>query len=169
MKKYANIVIPAIFVLIAAALFVVTGCYELAAIAVFITAVCFLAWRSEKKKKKEGTVNPRPTLDDLIAQFGQPDDIIITDPTHAEEPEGAILVYHSEGTLVYNGLTLNKTDITDITFNNSALPYFASDFQIILTTKNPAMPLLRIHVGFDAVWAQEVVQAIKTACEKSKV
>ena len=164
MKKYANIIFPAIFVAIAGALFAVTGQAVLAAIAVFIPIVCFMAWRSEQKKRKEDAIHPRPLLDDFIAQYGQPDDIIITDPTRAEEAEGAILVYHKEGTMVYNGQTINIKDIKDITFNNSALPYFASDFQIILTTTNPEMPLVRIFVGSDAVWAQQVVVAIKDTC-----
>lgn len=106
------------------------------------------------KKKKD--VTPRPTLEDLIDANGEPDDIIVLDPLRGNEPDGAILVYAEH--IIYNGQHITKQDITGVTFNNAAIPYFPNDYQIVLSTKERT---LHLPVGRDATWAEEIVVRLK--------
>lgn len=106
------------------------------------------------KKKRDET--PRPTLDDLIDANGEPDNIIELDPLRGNEPDGAILVYADH--IIYNGQRIAKQDITDVTFNNAAIPYFPNDYQIVLATSERT---LHLPVGRDATWAQEVAVRLK--------
>ena len=62
------------------------------------------------------------SLQASINAFGEPDDIIVANPTKANEKTGAILVYHSKGMMVYNNIAIDKNTIVDITFHNTAIP-----------------------------------------------
>ena len=161
MKKALNYIVLGIFAIGALAIWLITGQAVMLASTLFILILMAIIGISEIKMGKETLPEEKPTIDSLIAQYGEPDDIIVTDPTRSSEVDGAILVYTD--TLVFNQTEISKTDIVDMTFNNSANPYVASDYQIILTTKNPNMPILRIHVGSDSTWAQEVLENIRKA------
>ena len=95
------------------------------------------------------------------AQSATPSDTILVNPTRGSEPAGVILVYDVEGFFVYDGIVIRKADIVDITFNNAATPYKPNDYQVIIATRNPAYPLIKIPVGVDSGWAMEVVAQIK--------
>lgn len=113
------------------------------------------------KKKKDET--PCPTFDDLIDANDEPDDIILLDPLRGNEPDGAILVYADH--IFYNGQRIAKQDITDVTFNNAAIPYFPNDYQIVLATRERT---LHLPVGRDAAWAQEVTVKLQSELAKNR-
>lgn len=162
MKKASNYLILGIFAIGGIAIWLITGQTVMLSFSFFVLIIAVIIWWSEKKNKKEPGPEDLPTIDSLIAQHGQPDEIIVTDPTRAEEAEGAILVYHDK--LVYNQKEIPKSDIVDMTFNNAMIPYLPADYQIIITTNDKREPLVRIYAGKDAHWAQEVLVAIRRAC-----
>ncbi len=162
MKNASNYIILGLFAIGGITIWLITGQMVMLSFSLFVLFIAFIIWWSEMKNRKEPGTEDIPTIDSLIAQHGQPDDIIVTDPTHAEEAEGAILVYHDK--LVYHQKEILKSDIVDMTFNNAMIPYLPADYQIIITTKDKREPLVRIHAGKDAHWAQEVIVAIKRAC-----
>ena len=162
MKQASNYIILGLFAIGGITIWLITGQATMLAFSLFVIIIASIIWWSELKNRKEPIPEETPTIDNLIEKYGQPDDIIVTDPTHAEEPQGAILVYHD--TLVYDQMEIPKADIVDLTFNNAMIPYLPADYQVIITTKDKNQPLVRIHTGNDANWAQEVVVAIKNAC-----
>ena len=162
MKNTSSYIILGIFAIGGIAIWLLTGSMTMLSFSLCVLVLASLIWWSERRDGKKAGPDARPTLDKIIEQYGQPDDIIVTDPTHAEEAEGAILVYHDK--LVYNQMEIPKADIVDLTFNNAMIPYLPAEYQIIITTKDKTKPLVRIHAGKDAHWAQEVLIAIKRAC-----
>lgn len=162
MKKASNYIILGLFAIGGITIWLITGQATMLAFSLFVLVIASIIWWSEMKNRKEPIPEEIPTIDSLIAKYGQPDDIIVTDPTHAEEPQGAILVYHDK--LVYDQREIPKADIVDMTFNNAMIPYLPADYQILIATKDKNQPLVRIHTGNDANWAQNVVIAIKDAC-----
>lgn len=105
----------------------------------------------------------KPTLDTLIATYGQPDDLILVKPTRGNEPDGAILVYHKGDSvsLVYDGIRLDKEQIADVTFNNASTPYTVNDYQIVLTTTDDSCGTIYIPTGMDASWAHDILSQVK--------
>ena len=59
-------------------------------------------------------------IEEIIRIKGEPDDVIICDPTRGNEAEGAVIIYKSggkdnKGEIIYEDVTLNIADIVDIT------------------------------------------------------
>lgn len=164
MKK-SSIITLSIAIVLCIAIFIFTANPLSIPIAIFCVIVCIVVSCKKKRLPLETTEQPR-TLDMLITEHGEPDDTIITDPTRAEEPQGAILVYHMKGIMVYQDRVIKKSDIIGLTFNNSTNPYLATDYQVIITTNNKTMPQVRLYVGNDADWAKTVVANIRYAIDK---
>lgn len=94
-------------------------------------------------------------------ELGEPSATIIVNPTRGNEAVGVVLVYDQQALLVYNGIVIRKPDIVDVSFNNSAIPYLPTDYQVVITTRDPDHPTIHIPVGSDSHWAMEVVVQIK--------
>lgn len=97
-----------------------------------------------------------------INAFGEPDDIIVANPTKANDPTSTILVYHSKRTLVYNNIVINKKAIADITFHNIAIPYTPDIYEIVIKTTLKDHPEIFIRTGPDISWTQDVLMQIKS-------
>ncbi|MBR1469501.1 MAG: hypothetical protein IJ605_05255 [Prevotella sp.] len=123
--------------------------------------------KNEPEPKRSRPRSAQKSVDELIAQFGEPDDIILLDATRGNEAEGIILVYDSAGIFIINGEKIRKTDITDVTFNNNAVPYVPNDYQVVVTTNDNEKPPICLHVGNDANWTLQVVGQIKHHWEKT--
>lgn len=74
--------------------------------------------------------SPDPVLE---YPYGEPDDVIVIDPTRINHPAGVILFYKEKGLLNYNGKDIPIREIADITSINVANPYQLSSYQIIFT------------------------------------
>lgn len=127
---------------------------------VIVIAVLGLSrWYLTSGKKKEKIKDE--SLSSEEGCYGKPDEIIITNPTRANEPDGAIEVYEQEKFLVINGIRINKKDIVDIRLiNEGVTPYFENDYQIRISTILDDKPNLYVSVGNDLSWAQEVCEQI---------
>lgn len=127
--------------------------------AVLVTPFTLLfTWR---KKKPEDSSESRKnkTVDELIAKYGDPDDIILLDASRGNEAEGVVLVYDSM--MIINGEKINKSDISEVTFKNAAIAYLPDDYQVILNSKNPKIPPIQLHVGYERKWAMKVVEQLQ--------
>lgn len=105
------------------------------------------------------------TIDSIIAREGEPDDLIIVDPTRSNEPQGAVLIYDkggdtNDGYILFDGTKIAKSSITSITFKNTANAYLLNDYAIVIATDDPQQPFLRIYVGTDASWARTVCEQL---------
>ncbi|MBO4871217.1 MAG: hypothetical protein J5565_04460 [Muribaculaceae bacterium] len=122
---------------------------------------------SKKEKKEEETLGHEPSssdLQDFIAQHGEPQDLIVVNPLANNELEGTILVYDDH--LLVAGQEVQRDCIEDITFNNAAIPYINSQYQLVITTNNEVQPVVRMAIGGDAKWAGDVVAQLSEALEK---
>lgn len=127
--------------------------------AVLVTPFTLLfTWR---KKKQEDSSESRKnkTVDELIAKYGDPDDIILLDASRGNEADSVVLVYDSM--MMINGEKINKSDISEVTFKNAAIAYLPDDYQVILISKNPKIPQIQLHVGYERKWAMRVVEQLQ--------
>ena len=70
-----------------------------------------------------------------------------------------MLVYDSM--MIINGEKINKSDISEVTFKNAAIAYLPDDYQVILISKNPKIPQIQLHVGYERKWAMKVVEQLQ--------
>ena len=106
------------------------------------------------------SIAPKPsemTVDELTAEYGEPEDVILLNAARANEALGVILAY--KDFLVVEGRRIDKSDITDVTFNNSGTPYAPGEYQVIIATSGQGF--VHINTGYDATWTKDVVELIK--------
>ena len=115
------------------------------------------------KKKEDDSAEPRKnkTVDELIAQYGDPDDLVLLDASRGNEAEGVVLVYDKDDFLIVNGERINKSDISEVTFKNAAIAYLPDDYQVILNSKNPKIPSIQLHVGYERKWTMKIVEQLQ--------
>lgn len=93
----------------------------------------------------------------------EPDDIVIVNPTRAYEPDGAILVYRTEGVLVYGGKKIPIDKIVDaFVININSNPYLPAEYYLRLNMEDKTFE--RIPAGLDGEWAQEALKQLEAAC-----
>jgi hypothetical protein len=113
-----------------------------------------------RKHHTEEIVKPSAlTVDDLTAEYGEPDDIILVNATRANEAMGVILDY--KDFFVVEGRRIDKSKIQDVTFNNSGTPYTPNEYQVIIVTGSSQNDYIHINTGYDATWTKDVVELIK--------
>ena len=127
---------------------------------VLLNAIIFNEFSRRRHAKDKDHVMPyERTVDDLIAEYGEPEDVILINATRANEAMGVILAY--KNFLVVEGHRIEKTDISDVTFNNSGTPYAQGEYQIIIAAGQKQKNYLHINAGYDAAWTMDVVEQIK--------
>ena len=90
---------------------------------------------------------------------GEPEDVILLDATRGNEAMGVILVY--KNFLVVEGRRLDKSAITDVTFNNSGTPYARDEYQVIIATNIPEIGYIHVKAGYDVAWTKGVAEEIR--------
>ncbi len=119
-----------------------------------------LFWNKKQSKMVPDPKKNHPkTVDELIAKYGDPDDIILLDASRGNEVDSVVLVYDSM--MMINGEKINKSDISEVTFKNAAISYLPDDYQVILISKNPKIPQIQLHVGYERKWAMKVVEQLQ--------
>jgi hypothetical protein len=99
------------------------------------------------------------TVDDLTAEYGEPEDVILLNATRANEAMGVILAY--KDFLVVEGRRIEKSDITGVTFNNSGTPYAPGEYQVIIAAGPSQDDYIHVKTGYDATWTKDVVEQIR--------
>jgi len=93
---------------------------------------------------------------------GEPDEQIVVNPTRANEPDGAILVYRKEGVLVYEDKKIPIDKIVDaFVININSNPYLPAEYYLRLNLEDKTFE--RIPAGLDGEWAQEALKQLQEA------
>jgi hypothetical protein len=103
----------------------------------------------------------------MTTQHGEPDDVITISSVLTPTKSMPILVYSDF--LIVDGLRVNNDEIKDVTFNNSAVPYVANDYQIIINTTLHGYEFIHISVGNDIEMAQQVTEQLRAALSRQSV
>ena len=136
-----------------------TMSFEVIPIVVFLLFAIFMNER-HRRQRADGSDKPSAmTVDELTAQYGQPEDVILLNAARANEAMGVILAY--KDFLVVEGRRIDKRDVTDVTFNNSGTPYAPGEYQVIIATSNPQDGYVHVKTGYDAAWTKDVTEEIK--------
>lgn len=128
--------------------------------AVFVLLIAAIINLIQRRRGTDFNEAPKPsemTVDELTAQYGEPEDVILLNAVRANEALGVILAY--KDFLVVEGRRIDKSDITDVTFNNSGTPYAPSEYQVIIATST--QDYLHVNAGYDAAWTKDVAEEIK--------
>ena len=119
-------------------------------------------------KKRQPRVLPdedvadEPEIVTESAQLPQePDDLIVVNPTKANEPEGSILLYRKEGVLVYGDKQIPLDMITDVSMTNVSDPYILGAYHLLLVLSNGQVA--HIPAGPDREWANEALIQLREA------
>ena len=110
------------------------------------------------------------SIQDLIATYGTPDETIVTDATRGNEIDGVVLTYDKggrddKGFFICNGNVINKTSITDITFNNNFGTAFGlpDEFQVVISTNEDSnCQKFYIRAGNAIDTAKDIIIQIKS-------
>ena len=126
----------------------------------FIAMLVLLEWRRNRREKAKE--QPVVTVDQLVAKYGDPDDIIVVNPTQGNLSDSVIIVYNDRKSLIINGEEIPMNQITDVSFNNYANAYLPSSYMIQIYTKLPDKDLLKVYSNNPSpVFAKEIVQQIR--------
>lgn len=125
-------------------------------LAVIVLLSLMLKKRSTDPKEPDTKAVPLPA---------EPDDLVIVNPTRANDPEGAVLVYRKEGVLVFNGTQIPLDQIVDaFVINVNDNPYIPAAYHIQLNMEKGKAA--RIPAGNDAEWANEALKQLQEAIDR---
>ena len=125
-------------------------------LAVIVLLSLMLKKRSTDPKEPDTKAVPLPA---------EPDDLVIVNPTRANDPEGAVLVYRKEGVLVFNGTQIPLDQIVDaFVINVNDNPYIPAAYHIQLNMEKGKAT--RIPAGNDAEWANEALKQLQEAIDR---
>ena len=91
----------------------------------------------------------------------EPDDLIVVNPTKANDPEGSILLYRKEGVLVFGDKQIPLDMITDVSMKNVSDPYILGAYHLLLVLSNGQV--VHIPAGQDREWANEALIQLRDA------
>lgn len=91
----------------------------------------------------------------------EPDELIVVNPTKANDPEGSILLYRKEGVLVYGDMKIPLDMITDVSMKNVSDPYILGAYHLLLVLSNGEVT--HIPAGQDREWANEALIQLRDA------
>lgn len=144
-----------------------------ALVAAIVTALCsFAIGLFTKNSKSADDLLSQPgrrseqrdrmrTVDELILLYGEPDDVILLDPTRGNDAQGVVLVYMERRWFIINGETVPFDDIEDVTFNNTTIVYDQDSYQVVIKLKGEQPKYFYLPVGYDRSWAVQVVKEIR--------
>ena len=91
----------------------------------------------------------------------EPDDVIVVNPTKANEPEGSILLYRKEGVLVFFDKQIPLDKIVDVSVTNVSNPYIPGAYHLLLVLSDGKVT--HIPAGPDREWANEALLQLRDA------
>ena len=135
-----------------------------------IFGLCNLAYlkkRPMQTPKEDTTGDTAPATKTVtepgpMPPAGDPDEVVVLDPTRVNEPDGALLVYRKEGVLVYDGKQIPIDRIVEgYVANGNDNPYLPVSYHILLAMDDKK--LVHIPAGQDFEWAQEALKQLQAA------
>ena len=130
-----------------------------------LAAIClaYFIFRPFARRKREARKEvPMDTKEpDITPLQSEPDEVIILDPIHVNEPDSAVLLYRKEGLLVFGTARVPIDLIKDISVNNVSNPYLPGAYHILLMLKDGRVA--HIPAGQDGEWANEALKQLRDA------
>ena len=130
-----------------------------------LAAIClaYFIFRPFARRKREARKEvPMDTKEpDITPLPSEPDEVIILDPIHVNEPDSAVLLYRKEGLLVFGTARVPIDLIKDISVNNVSNPYLPGAYHILLMLKDGRVA--HIPAGQNGEWANEVLEQLREA------
>lgn len=119
-----------------------------------------------KKRKARGIPEEEGTdegegVSEPIQIAGEPDDVIVVNPTKANEPDGSILIYRKEGVLVFFDKKIPLDKIVDVSVTNVSNPYIPGAYHLLLVLSDGKVA--HIPAGADREWANEALIQLREA------
>ena len=120
-----------------------------------------------KKRKARGIPEEEEGADEAedgsepIQIAGEPDDVIVVNPTKANEPDGSILIYRKEGVLVFFDKKIPLDKIVDVSVTNVSNPYIPGAYHLLLVLSGGKVE--HIPAGSDREWANEALIQLREA------
>ena len=133
-------------------------------LAIFVVFLLVIRDKQKERLLKESEKNRLASVDDVIAQYGDPDQIVVVNPTRGNDTEGTVLEFKSKNILFINGFPIEKQHVKDVSFSNFANAYLPNDYKVIIITDIAGQDIIHIPLGAgnDAHYANEVVKEIKS-------
>ena len=126
----------------------------------------------DKRKNRAAEAAQRRllTMDEILSKYGEPDNMVVVDPTCGNEASGTVMEYKSLGLLVVEGDPIEKAHIKDVSFSNYAMAFAPNHYMIILLTEIPEKSVIRLPLGAgnDARYADQVVQDIRALLREQR-
>ena len=129
-----------------------------------VAVIClYILWKSfsaNNKCPKEVLQTDENTeeeyINEVIKQYGEPVEVLSISALTNTRQELPLVLYADF--LIINKQRINQEDISDITFNNSANPYIANDYQVIITLQDESKK--SFSVGNDIDQARYIMQRL---------
>lgn len=129
-----------------------------------VAVIClYILWKSfseNSKCPKEELQTDGNTeeeyINEVIKQYGEPVEVLSISALTNTRQELPLVLYADF--LIINKQRINQEDISDITFNNSANPYIANDYQVIITLQDESKK--SFSVGNDIDQARYIMQRL---------
>ena len=131
---------------------------------IVVAVIClYILWKSfskNNKYSKEELQTDENTeeeyINEVIKQYGEPVEVLSISALTNTRQELPLMLYADF--LIINKQRINQEDISDITFNNSANPYIANDYQVIITLQDESKK--SFSVGNDIDQARYIMQRL---------
>ena len=131
-------------------------------ILVLAFCICGFVFLSRKKKDSASAPAEEPVpspAEEPVPALGEPDDLVVVDPTRPDDPKGAILIYRQEGLFVYDGVRIPIAGIKDVSFINASNPYLPEAYHLLLGMQDGQV--LHIPAGSDRTLAAELAGRLR--------
>lgn len=131
---------------------------------IVVAVIClYILWKSfskNNKYSKEELQTDENTeeeyINEVIKQYGEPVEVLSISALTNTRQELPLVLYADF--LIINKQCINQENISDITFNNSANPYIANDYQVIITRQDESKK--SFSVGNDIDQARYIMQRL---------
>lgn len=130
------------------------------AVAIISLYILWKSFSANNKYPKEELQTDENTeeeyINEVIKQYGEPVEVLSISALTNTRQELPLMLYADF--LIINKQRINQEDISDITFNNSANPYIANDYQVIITLQDESKK--SFSVGNDIDQARYIMQRL---------
>jgi hypothetical protein len=130
-------------------------------VASIISGICNLIALKKRRMRSPGAsqdVEPEPIP---ACTLGEPDELIIVNPTKMNDPDGSVRLYRKEGLLVFDNQRIPLCRIADVSMTNVSIPELPAVYHLLLVLSNGQV--VHIPAGNDINWANETMKQLHTA------
>lgn len=132
-------------------------------VASIVSGICNLIALKKRRMRSPGAdqdVEPKPVPADSHI-LGEPDELIVVNPTKMNDPDGSVRLYRKEGLLVFDNQRIPLSQTADVSMTNVSIPELPAVYHLLLVLSNGQV--IHIPAGNDINWANESMKQLHTA------